>query len=183
MDNYKRIDLSDRIAIQASIEKSYSLAETALRIKKSPSSVYCEITNNSYCKSARKTCSHCAKTCVIKPKFILGECPEFVPSFCGKLSNFPYVCNTCEKKNFCRDEKRYYNCEKANERAEKLKSYTRQKKKFNPTDRIIKEIDNVLKDRISKRQGLYHIWASTQIIHENMSERTLRRYIYAGFLR
>ena len=181
MDNYKRIDLSDRIAIQASIEKGYSLAETALRIKKSPSSVYREITNNSYCKSARKTCSHCAKTCVIKPKFILGECPEFVPSFCGKLSNFPYVCNTCEKKNFCRDEKRYYNCEKANERAEKLKSYTRQKKKFNPTDRIIKEIDNVLKDRISKRQGLYHIWASTQIIHENMSERTLRRYIYAGF--
>ena len=40
MDNYKRIDLSDRIAIQASIEKGYSLAETALRIKKSPSSVY-----------------------------------------------------------------------------------------------------------------------------------------------
>ena len=181
MDNYKRIDLSDRIAIQASIEKGYSLAETALRIKKSPSSVYREITNNSYCKSARKTCSHCAKTCVIKPKFILGECPEFVPSFCGKLSNFPYVCNTCEKKNFCRNEKRYYNCEKANERAEKLKSYTRQKKKFNPTDRIIKAIDNILKDRISKRQGLYHIWASTQIIHENMSERTLRRYIYAGF--
>ena len=181
MDNYKRIDLSDRIAIQASIEKGYSLAETALRIKKSPSSVYREITNNSYCKSARKTCSHCAKACVIKPKFILGECPEFVPSFCGKLSNFPYVCNTCEKKNFCRNEKRYYNCEKANERAEKLKSYTRQKKKFNPTDRIIKAIDNILKDRISKRQGLYHIWASTQIIHENMSERTLRRYIYAGF--
>ena len=81
MDNYKRIDLSDRIAIQASIEKGYSLAETALRIKKSPSSVYREITNNSCCKSARKTCSHCAKTCVIKPKFILGECPEFVPSF------------------------------------------------------------------------------------------------------
>lgn len=154
MDNYKRIDLSDRIAIQASIEKGYSLAETALRIKKSPSSVYREITNNSCCKSARKTCSHCAKTCLIKPKFILGECPEFVPSFCGKLSNFPYVCNACEKKNFCRNEKRYYNCEKANERAEKLKSYTRQKKKFNPTDRIIKEIDNVLKDRISKRQGL-----------------------------
>ena len=100
MDNYKRIDLSDRIAIQASIEKGYSLAETALRIKKSPSSVYREITNNSCCKSARKTCSHCAKTCVIKPKFILGECPEFVPSFCGKLSNFPYVCNACEKKEF-----------------------------------------------------------------------------------
>ena len=100
MDNYKRIDLSDRIAIQASIEKGYSLAETALRIKKSPSSVYREITNNSCYKTARKTCSHCAKTCVIKPKFILGECPEFVPSFCGKLSNFPYVCNTCEKKEF-----------------------------------------------------------------------------------
>ena len=100
MDNYKRIDLSDRIAIQASIEKGYSLAETALRIKKSPSFVYREITNNSCCKSARKTCSHCAKTCLIKPKFILGECPEFFPSFCVKLSNFPYVCNTCEKKEF-----------------------------------------------------------------------------------
>ena len=51
MSKYKRIDLSERISIQASIERELSLEQTAKRINRSPSSVYREIVNNSYIKN------------------------------------------------------------------------------------------------------------------------------------
>ena len=54
MSTYKRIDLSERISIQASIEKELSLEEIAKRINRSASSVYREIINNSYIKEGRK---------------------------------------------------------------------------------------------------------------------------------
>lgn len=53
MSTYKRIDLSERISIQASIEKELSLEEIAKRINRSASSVYREIINNSYIKEGR----------------------------------------------------------------------------------------------------------------------------------
>ena len=115
MSTYKRIDLSERISIQASIERELSLEETAKRINRSASSIYREIVNNSYIKEGRKTCSHCARVCLIKPKFIGGDCTEFVPAFCPELKKFPFVCNKCSHKVSCRNTKRYYNCETANE--------------------------------------------------------------------
>ena len=180
MSTYKRIDLSERISIQASIEKELSLEEIAKRINRSASSVYREIINNSCIKEGRKTCAHCAKVCLIKPRFVGGDCTEFVPAFCLDLKKFPYVCNKCNRKVSCRNTKRYYDCEKANEKALQLHSSTRMNKKFSVESEIIKEIDKILIDRISKRQGLYHIWVSNGLINTNMSERTLRRYIYDG---
>lgn len=180
MSTYKRIDLSERISIQASIERELSLEDIAKRIKRSASSVYREIINNSYIKEGRKTCAHCAKVCLIKPKFVGGECIEFIPAFCSELKKFPFVCNNCSRKVSCRKTKRYYDCEKANAKALQLHSSTRKNKKFSIESEIIKEIDQVLIDRISKRQGLYHIRASNKLINSNMSERTLRRYIYDG---
>lgn len=180
MSNFNRIDLSDRIAIQAAIEKEYTLADAAIRINKSPSSVYREIINNSYIKNGRKTCAHCIKNCKDLSNYKRGECSHFQTSTCKRWKKFPYVCNGCENLKWCRHTKRYYDCAKANDRALKLKTVTRKKKKFSVDDDIIKEIDAILKERVLKRQGLYHIRSSTPIIKNNMCERTLRRYIYSG---
>ncbi len=180
MSKYKRIDLSERISIQASIERELSLEQTAKRINRSPSSVYREIVNNSYIKNGRKTCAHCAKVCLIKPKFVGGECKEFIPAFCPQLEKYPYVCNKCKRQSYCRNNKRYYDCEKANQKALLLHSSTRMSKKFSNESDLIKQINDVLIDRINNRQGLYHIRSSNQLIRDNMSERTLRRYIYDG---
>lgn len=180
MSAYKRIDLSERISIQASIERELSLEETAKRINRSASSVYREIINNSYIKNGRNTCAHCAKVCLVKPTFVGGECNDFIPSFCPELSKFPYVCNKCKRQNYCKHTKRYYDCEKANRKALALHSSTRMGKKFSVDCELIKEINAILIDRINKRQGLYHIRSSNDLIRDNMSERTLRRYIYDG---
>lgn len=180
MKEYKRITKYDRINLQASIEKGYGLKQTAKCLKKKESSIYREIKENSYLKEGAKTCSHCAKSCLFKLTYKNGECTEFMPSYCNKLNKFPYVCNKCNDSYKCRQTKIYYDCEKANEKSEKVKKSSRKRRKLSNDE--INKIDEILKDQIlDKKQGIHHVFTTNEEINCLISERTLRRYIYDGY--
>ncbi|MCQ2802622.1 MAG: hypothetical protein MJ225_03025 [Bacilli bacterium] len=73
-----RLMLDNRINLQAAINKNYSLEECSILLKKSRSTIYREIINNSYYKQCRHTCSHCSKSCPVLKPFVKGECKNFM---------------------------------------------------------------------------------------------------------
>ena len=172
----------DRINLQAAILKHTSLEVVAMKLNKSPSSIYRELNNNSIEKEGRKTCSHCSNhgSCGIVKFF--KSCSKFSAVKCERLKKFPYVCNACENKRNCRNSKVYYDCVEAIKRSKSIASNTRKKLKLSKDE--ISIIDELLYDRVKlKGQGLHHVYVTTPEIRNLICERTLRRYIYRGIFR
>ena len=64
----KRLDHDDRINLQAGIAKGLSLRDVASMLKKSRSTIYREIVNNSRYLDCKHTCAHCSKGCTDRVK-------------------------------------------------------------------------------------------------------------------
>ena len=176
-----RLMHDDRINLQAAIAKGYSLEQCSRLLGKSRSTIYREIINNCYYKPCRHTCYHCSKLCLDKPPFVRGECPDFNAFRCRRWKRFPYTCNGCENASICSNLKRYYDCVDAESSSQKKRVEPRVFKRIDAND--LTAIDQELIHGIKERgQSLHHLYVASSLLQSLCSERTIRRYIYKGYL-
>ena len=176
-----RLMLDNRINLQAAINKNYSLEECAILLKKSRSTIYREIVNNSYYKQCRHTCSHCSRSCSSLKTFIKGECPDFHAYKCDRWKKFPYTCNGCEHSQYCTHLKRYYDCIEAEETSKRNRIEPRVYSKISNLDMFAmdEELIHGIRDN---GQSLHHLYVSSKLLQLTCCERTIRRYIYKGYM-
>lgn len=175
----EHLNFNERICIQASIEKGFGLNKTAQIVHKNKSTIYREITNNCYYKDGLKTCSHCSKNC---KNFVtyFGQCNDFEPRSCYRWKKFPYTCNKCGIKHYCKMRKRYYDCVEAQERSRKIFSINRKHNCITPNQLSV--MNRVLRKGIKENgQSIHHCYMANKELQEMCSERTMRRYIYNGY--
>lgn len=158
----------------------YGLEKTAKIVHKNKSSVYREITTNCYYKEGHRTCSHCAKICK-EYKNYFGNCADFVPRSCLKWKKFPYTCNKCGIRVSCKSRKRYYDCTEAHEISKRNNSLNHKRSCI--TTQQMKLMNEIVKIGIKEKgQSLHHCYIANSCLQEICSERTIRRYIYNGYL-
>ena len=182
MKEKKRIGHDDRINIQAAIAKGWTLAQTAKLLSKPRSTVYREILGNLTHKDCRHSCSHCKKGCPRseRPPYRNGECPLFEARECERWKSWPYCCNGCPEAQFCSDRKRYYDCVDADALSVRKRHEPRVYKGI--SDEEIAKMDSIVSEGVLKGQSLHHIHESDDALKAICCERTVRRYVYAGYL-
>jgi len=151
----KRLNIEERMLIQACLYKDMNLTEIALRLGRNKSTISREISNH----------------LIIKEGFCERECSHRKEHF---------LCNSCKYRRTCPHEKRYYNFEEAHQTATELKSSSRKFTRLSKNQ--IKIIDEVLLEQIRRlKQSLHHAYVSNPILAEICCEKTIRRLIYNGF--
>lgn len=176
-----RIDHDDRINLQAGISKGLSLRKIAKTLGKSRSTIYREITNNCYYKDCRHTCSHCKLNCKDKSSYYKNnQCQLFIAYECEHWKKFPYTCNGCKESSICKHRKRYYDCVEAHSISKQNRIEPRTYKKISESD--LKEIDLIVSTGVKLGQSLHHIYVNNPTLKKICCERTIRRYIYHGYL-
>lgn len=182
MKEKKRIGHDDRINLQAAIAKKWTLAQTARLLRKSRSTVYREILNNAVVKDCRHTCSHCRKSCPQsqRPPFQRGRCPLFEACECERWRSWPYCCNGCPESRYCAERKRYYDCVDADSLSTRKRHEPRVYKGISDED--VAKMDAAVSEGVLNGQSLHHIWESDAELRGICCERTVRRYVYAGYL-
>ncbi len=192
----KRMDQSDRVAIEIGIAKGEDFKTIGKKIKKHPSSISNEIKNNrSYargiypygndCKYV-KACfkSHlcgdkdCYMYCHTCSKDCHTFCDEYKSTSCNKHLKPPYVCNNCPEKRYCKDDKYFYSAKLAHAQSERRKSTSRSGIRL--SDDELAEFDSLITSRIKKGQPISHIYASCENLP--VSKRTAYNYINQNVL-
>ena len=177
----KRLNHDDRINLQAGIAKGYSLKRIAEILGKSRSTIYREIINNCYYKDCRHTCNHCQLNCKDRQShYKNGQCQKFIAYQCVYWKMFPYTCNECKETQYCTHRKRYYDCVIAHDSSKRKRKESRTFKGLTVDD--LKEIDPIITSGVKLGQSLHHIYVNSLILQKKCCERTLRRYIYRGYL-
>ena len=182
MKEKKRLGHDDRINLQAAIAKGLTLAQAARLLGKSRSTVYREILGNITYKDCRHSCSHCEKGCPRseRPPYRNGRCPLFEARGCERWKSWPYCCNGCPEAQFCSDRKRYYDCVDANALSIRNRHAPRVYKGI--SDEAIAKMDSIVSEGVLRGQSLHHIFESDASLKAICCERTVRRYVYAGYL-
>ena len=120
---------------------------------------------NSYCE---KKCNFCSKCNSI--------CPNYIPDYCEKLLNPPYVCNACLSRRGCRKEKHIYKAKEANEQYTSLLKSSREG--VNLTKGEFDELNKIIPQAI--KQGHSPAMIIMNNPHINKSESTIYRDIDKG---
>lgn len=186
MKKKTRLTFDDRINLQAAIAKGISLRDACKLLKKNRTTIYRELTHYYYVKTFTQSCAHCVKeeecrknkyeTRIGKPK-----CPEFEAIRCEKIKKYPYVCNGCSLNSYCKHDKRYYDCSKAEAMSLNNRVSTRKRKLISSND--ISIINNIVSPLIKEKgQSIHHVYISHPILGKICSERTIRRLIYDRYL-
>ena len=200
MSNYNRLDLKERVRIEAGIyaEKSFSLI--AEELGRNKSSITREVKQNRIqvkmprvgmkeciyplnC-SKRNLCGdyECTMKCWRCREYNCEElCSRFKDHTCSKLEKAPFVCNTCSEKNKkkCIHDKYYYISEKADAKSKRLRSESREG--IRTDEKELQTIDDLVSTLVRQGQPLSHICAA----HKDeitVSERSIYNYIDAGEL-
>lgn len=192
--NGKHLTISDRLYIEQELLQGSSFRSIASVLGKDPTTISKEIrlhcdNTDSYrfkgchrCKFFKKCndtillCSSCEKSevfCSYNEK-LAKDCEKYDPFCCPKLAKPPYVCNGCEKKNYCRESKRIYHAKKAQLEYEKTLTTTRSG--INLTPEELQELNELVSPLILKGQPLSHIFA----VHGDeipVCRRTLYNYL------
>lgn len=151
----KRLNIEERMIIQACLIKNMSVTEIATRLKRHKSTVSREISNH----------------LIIKKSVLDTPCIHDKEYF---------LCNACPYKlRSCVHLKHFYDFEDAHDTAEKMRTIKR--KKINLPLDDIRMIDEILIDEIRNRgQSLHHVFIANKQLQKICCERTIRRYIYKG---
>lgn len=193
-----RINLSDRMAIEAGLYAKQNLTEIARKIGKSEKYVSEELRRNRTvvpgervnendciyalnCKRVRICGDDYCKIQCATCKFIdcRSFCQRYTNSQCNRLKQPPYVCNTCIWRRRCKLDRAYYIANQANAVAQKRYSMARSKPHIRGTE--LEELNELVSPLIRKGQPLTHIYAE----HKDelpVSQRTLYNYIGSGML-
>ena len=149
----KRLNIENRILIEELLKLNYKLKDMARIIEVEPSTISREI------KKRR-----------ITGKGIYKEC--------DKIKRFPYVCNGCNNKNYCRKKKYYYNYTKAQKHYEYILKTSRI-----GIDMTLDELyywDEYFKDKLkTKNQPITHIFKNVENTFPK-SLPTFYSYVHAG---
>ena len=185
MKKKTRLTIDDRINLQAAIAKGSSLNEVCKQLKKNRTTIYRELTKYFYIKACHRTCAHCSKLKICRENGVvmryMKECRDFEPIRCSRLRSFPYVCNTCHLKASCYNDKRYYDCTKAEVMSLKNRVTTRKRKLLSQDQ--ISCINQIVTPLIRDRgQSLHHVYVTNPRLNNICSERTIRRLIYDRYL-
>ena len=186
MKKKTRLTIDDRINLQAAIAKGTSLKDVCKLLKKNRTTIYRELTTYYIVKESRKSCSHCSKLQYCRDNGIvfpthLKACPDFVPIRCKRHKKYPYVCNGCYMNARCRNDKRFYDCVKAEAMSLKNRVTTR-KRKLLSKDQIL-TINEIVSPLIKDNgQSIHHVYVTNPILWGICSERTIRRLIYDRYL-
>lgn len=151
----KRLNIEERMLIQACLFKDMNLTQIAKRLGRNKSTVSREIKTH----------------LIIKEGFRDTECIH-------RKNHF--LCNSCPYRGPCLHEKHYYNFEEAQKVAAEVKSSSRRFTRLSQTQ--IDIIDNVLLEQIRRlKQSLHHTYISNPSLAKICCEKTIRRLIYNGF--
>ncbi len=186
MKKKARLTIDDRINLQAALAKGTSLKDVCKLLKKNRTTICREINNYCYIKSFSKSCSHCSKLQFCRENGIVfpkhkKACPDYEELKCFRLKKYPYVCNGCYLNKYCKNDKHYYDCTKAEAMSLNNRVSTR-KRKLISQEQIIyinKIVSPLIKD---KGQSLHHVYVTNPSLHDICSERTIRRLIYDRYL-
>ena len=195
--NFKQLTLDDRESIAIGIMRCQSLKKIAEHIGKHVASVAKEVKRHrifvrgSYyagndCRYAkgcnkRHVCGDevCPMYCYACTKDCHEFCDEYECDKCRSYDRSPYVCNHCENRRYCEDDKYFYDAKVANRKASELKTTSRTG--IHLTDDELNAVNEIISYGINKGQPLSHILSA----HEDdiiISERTAYRYIGMSLL-
>ena len=186
MKKKTRITIDDRINLQAAITKGMSLSDVCKLLKKNRTTIYRELKHYYVLKASLKNCYRCSRyqfcldNGIAIPKYLKG-CSDFDPVICKKIKRYPYVCNGCYLKDKCFNEKRYYDCSKAEIMSLKNRVSTRKRKLLSQEEitSINKIVSPLIKDN---GQSIHHVYVTNPLLWKICSERTIRRLIYDRYL-
>jgi IS30 family transposase len=185
MKKKTRITIDNRINLQAAIAKGISLHSVCKLLKKNRTTIYRELTHYYYVKTGTQSCSHCVKFQKCRENGYIrkgqDKCLEFEALRCDKLKKYPYVCNGCNLLRYCKNDKRYYDCSKAEAMSLQNRVSTRKRKLLSKED--ISIINNIVSPLIKEKgQSIHHVYVSHPVLMTICSERTIRRLIYDRYL-
>lgn len=123
-------------------------------------------------KSCPMYCYACSKNCHL-------YCHDYYSTKCIAYKNPPYVCNGCEKRRYCNDDKYFYDARVADKKSIEIRKTSREN--IHLTDAELTGVNRILSEGIKKGQPLAHIFA----VHEQeipITSRTAYIYIKDGLL-
>ena len=200
MSNYNRISFKERVRIEAGIYAKKSFSQIAEELGRSTSSITREVKQN---RIMVKSPYACGTDCVYPPNCrmtgLCGEkycsrrcwtctehdctqyCDRCVTHTCKKTEKAPFVCDSCGLKNkkACKYNKYYYIAEKADAKAKKTRSESREGVRL--TTEELRTLDEILSPLIRQGQPLSHI-CNAHGEEVKVCERSIYNYIEAGEL-
>ena len=124
----------------------------------------------------RARCNRQCSTCPLCNEY----CTQFQEEHCSKLEYSPYVCNGCREKNQCMLKKQFYVHDSADRDYRKLLVESRSGANITEEERLF--LSEQIHRGIQKGQSVHHI-LETEKDQFTIGEKTVYRYINAGFLR
>ncbi len=200
MSNYNRITFKERVRIEAGIYAKKSFSRIAKELGRSTSSITREVKNNrimvpspyaygkdciyAYNCKRKGLCGEafCYKRCA---GCFLHDCTKYcsirIPCTCKATQRPPFVCDACRGKTrkTCKYNKYYYMAEKAEAKAKKIRSESREGIRL--SEKELRALDEILSPLILQGQPLSHI-CKTHREEIRVSERSIYNYIEAGEL-
>ena len=197
--HYRRqMDLSDRIAIEAGLNKKDSFETIARLLNRHKTTIMHEVkTNATYmrgyyfmnkdCRFARRcyerhVCGNldCEENCIKCKRYDCRICcGKYISMKCKKLEKPPYVCNRCPNLKTCRKDRYVYSARYADALSLRRRSSSRRGIHLN--EEQLKKMDSIVTEMVNKGQPLVHIYAE----HKDempVSLRTIYTYIDSGEL-
>ncbi len=193
----KRINLDDRESIAIGIMRHQPLKKIAKLLGRHVTSITNEIKKHrifvrgSYyagndCRYAkgcdvRHVCGDddCPMYCYACPKDCHNFCMEYSTKKCRKYDKPPYVCNGCENRRYCDDDRYFYDARVADRQSRECRSESR--KGIHLSYEELDDLNTILTTNIRKGQPIAHIFA----VHEDeipVTSRTAYTYINMGLL-
>ena len=192
-----KFKFDDRETIEIGLARSQPLGRIAELLDRHPASISREIKkhrifiNGSYysgndCLGAkgctkRHVCGDqaCPMYCFACPRDCHKYCSEYYTKKCTAYENPPYVCNGCDKRRHCIDDRYFYDAKVADRKAVERRSNSRLGIHLTPEE--LSTVNEMLSSGIKKGQPMAHIYATHE--HEiPIASRTAYRYIAQGLL-
>jgi IS30 family transposase len=152
----KHFTYRQRNYIEFAILEGSSVLEISNYLGFSRQSIYKEIKDNSYSKIRHKN------------NF------KFKDYRCKMLNKYPFVCNSCKRKQSCTFVKRYYHADVAHDKARNRLTTSRKGTRL--TYGEILDLEKDLVPGLEKGQSIHHIY-ETNKANFKVSERTIRNLI------
>ena len=117
-------------------------------------------------------CYACAKNCHL-------YCSDYYSTKCKAYEKPPYVCNGCDNRRYCNDDRYFYDAKVADKKSIDTRKISREG--IHLTDKELADVNSILSEGIKKGQPLAHIFA----VHEQdipITSRTAYIYIKDGLL-
>ena len=191
-ESNSKINLNDRESIEIALCRKQPLKRIAKMLNRHTSSISNEIKKNRiFVRGSYHYGNDCRFSKDCKKRHVCGDeacpmycfncsrdchkyCDEYQCHKCRKYDKSPYVCNGCENRRYCNDDKYFYDGKVADRKAAELRSSSR--KGLHVSDEDLANMDEIISNGIKKGQPLSHIMA----VYEDkipVTERTIYTYI------